>query len=88
VKSHLEPVMPPNGIWMQHNRLYHSTIFHASTHMVRAPDVQPWFMQCHPAVQQRPRVPGRCPLPRWERCEMAQKLSCSHGWPGCSWRVH
>ncbi|KAL4855922.1 hypothetical protein ACK3TF_003683 [Chlorella vulgaris] len=33
VKSHLEPLMPPNGIWMQHNRLYHSTIFHASTHM-------------------------------------------------------
>ncbi|EFN53062.1 hypothetical protein CHLNCDRAFT_54034 [Chlorella variabilis] len=33
VQRHLDPLMPPNGIWKQHHRLYHSTIFHASTHM-------------------------------------------------------
>ncbi|KAL4419230.1 hypothetical protein ABPG77_010672 [Micractinium sp. CCAP 211/92] len=32
VKRHLAPLVPPNGMWLQDSKAYHSTIFHASTH--------------------------------------------------------
>ena len=32
--AHLVPLVPPDGIWLQNSSLYHSTIYHASTHLV------------------------------------------------------
>ncbi len=34
LKRHLLPLFPADGVWLQDRGLYHSTIFHASTHMV------------------------------------------------------
>ncbi|KAL4422361.1 hypothetical protein ABPG75_008558 [Micractinium tetrahymenae] len=37
VKRHLAPLVPSNGIWLQDSGLYHSTIYHASTHTEPVP---------------------------------------------------
>ncbi len=36
VMRHLAPIMPDAGMWVQNHGLYHSTVFHASTHTVGA----------------------------------------------------
>ena len=35
VDSILLPVLPAGSIWRQNHKLYHSTLFHASSHVVR-----------------------------------------------------
>jgi hypothetical protein len=35
VIQHLVPLFPPNTLWLQTPELLHSTIYHASTHVVR-----------------------------------------------------
>ncbi|KFM24839.1 Translation initiation factor IF-3 [Auxenochlorella protothecoides] len=32
VQAHVQPLLAENGLWMQDPRVYHATIFHASTH--------------------------------------------------------
>lgn len=34
VQRHLAPLLPANGAWLQDSRVFHSTIYHASTHTV------------------------------------------------------
>ena len=34
LERHLVPIMPDAGMWVQNHGLYHSTVFHASTHTV------------------------------------------------------
>ncbi len=34
VTQHLVPLFPPNTLWLQNSELLHSTVYHASTHMV------------------------------------------------------
>ena len=34
VKTHFEPLFPPNSLWLQNFTLLHSTLYHASTHLV------------------------------------------------------
>lgn len=36
VRTHLLPLLPPDGLWQQDSSVYHSTIYHASTHLVGA----------------------------------------------------
>jgi hypothetical protein len=36
VTEHLAPLVPADGLWPQDSALFHSTIYHASTHLVRA----------------------------------------------------
>lgn len=33
-RRHLLPILPPEGVWLQNSALFHSTVFHASTHTV------------------------------------------------------
>ena len=35
VIKHVVPLFPPNTLWLQNPNLLHSTIYHASSHMVR-----------------------------------------------------
>lgn len=35
VIQHLVPLFKPNTLWLQNPELLHSTVYHASTHMVR-----------------------------------------------------
>lgn len=37
VQQHLAPLVPANGMWPQDRNLFHSTIFHASTHLDPVP---------------------------------------------------
>jgi hypothetical protein len=32
--QHLVPLFPPDTVWLQNSELLHSTVYHASTHMV------------------------------------------------------
>lgn len=34
LKRHLLPLMPPAGVWLQDDGMYHSTLWHASHHQV------------------------------------------------------
>lgn len=34
VRSHLGALLPPHGLWVQDSSKYHSTLWHASTHLV------------------------------------------------------
>lgn len=36
VRQFLLPVLPEGSIWLQDNALYHATLYHASSHVVRA----------------------------------------------------
>ena len=36
VKQLLLPVLPEGAVWLQDDKLYHSTLYHASSHVVRA----------------------------------------------------
>ena len=36
VLHHLRPLMDPGDVWLQDPELLHSTLYHASTHFVRA----------------------------------------------------